>query len=203
MLQYAVFIEPEGELNAFIIKQKSRVQTCHGCQPYGSHPPHCSLYVSALGEAETWMSLLERTVRSNTAFVLRVQGTVVFYNDAMTGGGHTLALRAQRTDALGALQACVSEALAPYVDRKSIGNPSGFMAQEPYRASIVKYGYPFVGTHWIPHFTIASLLIPGDSPAIKAFEAQPVAFEQWVRSVSVWRIDNDRHERIATIGFGG
>ena len=64
------------------------------------------------------------------------------------------------------------------------------------KESFVSYGFPFVGSHWIPHFTIASLITNRTHPIITDFmQWKPLYIMNWF-NISFWHIDDEHHTRL-------
>ena len=64
-----------------------------------------------------------------------------------------------------------------------------------------KYGYPFVGEHWIPHFTVGSLEL---NPDIIINDIKPLFnFPKKIQfnNLSMYVIDVDSHTLIKSIQF--
>lgn len=202
MIKYAVFIEPEGELREFILSYKKKISSILPHQHYCNHPPHSTLFMSAMQEPENWLESLKSAVRRIFAFESHIRDTIVFYDDVLAGGRHTIALQVEPSAALFLLQRVVGEELASFVDRETIDMPSSFLENEPFLSSYLRYGFPFVGEHWIPHFTIASLQTSKNDPLITEFLNLCPKFNFLVKSVSIWRIDGDDHTQIGIIKLG-
>jgi hypothetical protein len=201
-VKHAVFIEPEGALREFILSNKERINSVLPNQPYCHHPPHSTVFISILRGPENWLELLESAVRKVSPFRLQVWETVVFYDDAPAGGGHTMALRAESSVPLLSLQQTVAETLASFVDREALETSSEFFDKEPFRSNCLKYGFAFVGEHWIPHFTIASLHISKKDALITEFENLHPGYDFVIDKVSVWRVEEDNHTKIAVLKLG-
>ena len=59
--------------------------------------------------------------------------------------------------------------------------------------SVKKYGYPFVGKHWLPHFTIGSIKNKRGSNEFKQFVEEKVKFTNNKNYISVWKISGNKH----------
>jgi hypothetical protein len=202
MMQQAIFIEPDGELRQFLIDWKQVVTDAKGNQPYVSHPPHATLLVSRITRQSAWRAAIEQTLHAMPPLELRILRPFAFFDDPGTGGGQTLALEVDTTAPLMTLQKAVADASLPFVDRPGLPPPTGFQEKEPFRSSFMKWGYPFVGPHWRPHFSVASLLTTREDPLIARFLAGPAAFRIRVSALSLWDIDQDTHARLGTVPFG-
>jgi hypothetical protein len=202
-MQQAVFIEPVGELLHFISDWKQLVASVKQDQPYLSHPPHATLLVSAVKDKPLWREALVKALSDRGPLEIRILRPFAFFDDPGTGGGHTLALEVDPTPPLMALQRAVAEATLPFVDRTAIPAPVGFQEKEPCRTSFLKWGYPFIGPHWRPHFSVASLLTPREDPLITRFLAEQTPFAMTVSAISLWDIDKDLHVRLGPVCLKG
>ena len=190
----AVFIEPHGSLLASLRERKAWLESRMPKQAYCNHPPHCTLLVGKYGSPRDWLGTLRRRLEDVPAFELETVAWQQFPQDDLAGGGHTIAYRVQLTPALAFLQEAVADSLGPFATQESNAHP--LSGTEPFASSLRKFGFPFVGGHWIPHFTIGSPLVAPESALLTVLMAGPVQHHFVVRSVSVWRVDGDYHERL-------
>ena len=63
-------------------------------------------------------------------------------------------------------------------------------------SSYKRYQYPFVGSHWIPHMSIASLKTKKNHSLIYNFLNETENFQMKVTEVSCWSIKKDQHQKI-------
>jgi len=190
----AIFVEPTGSLREILIECKTLIERQRPGEPLCSHPPHCTLLHGHYGESSAWLSRLAETISKHASFEIATTGWQVFANDPLTGGGQTLALHAKASASLYELQFAVADVLASFVFPTGERNP--LSTREPYATSLRRYGYPYVGAHWIPHFTVASLMVCEDDPWFVALTSAPASHRFLVESISVWNVDGDRHERL-------
>ena len=190
----ALFIEPQGSLRETLGERKRWLEKNMPGQAYCSHPPHCTLLFSSYDPATAWLEKLRTTVATLPNFEMETTAWLEFPNDALAGGGHTVAYRSPLSSSLATLQMTVAHVLAPF---RPLGQPPHPLAQiEPFAGSLQKYGFPFVGTHWIPHFTIGSPKVAAHSPLLVQLMSGPATHRFSVRSISLWRVDDDHHERL-------
>lgn len=198
----AVFIEPAGQLKDFVAAWKRIVTESLGDQPYVAHPPHSTLIVAPLRDVSAWAQDVRSRLERLDPFLLETTRPMAFYDDPSTNGGHTLAVTVLRSPVLAAMQEVVAAIGARYLDRDALPSPSGLLMREPFLSSYRAFGFPFVGGHWIPHFSVASLRVGRDHPLLVRFLATPTVFSQEVAAVSLWLVKGDLHECIETIGVG-
>jgi hypothetical protein len=195
-LKYAIFIEPEGLLREHILAQKKSLERQFESPIYCSHPPHCTLIVGRYCKPQAWLGELRCAVGSIEAFDVHTHGYHVFYDDAIAGGGHTVVVRVDLSPALLGLQQCVADLFS-----SKRNNPEGLSDCEifpagPLRRSCERFGFPFVGAHWIPHFTIASMKVTRDAKFLKSMISMPAVFTTHVSRVSLWEVNGDWHKRL-------
>lgn len=186
-----VFIEPRDELKTNILSWKDRVMQELSYQPYCSHPPHSTLIHTNVTQEAKAQEETRKALNSFPAFGIETDGSYVFLDDRATGGGHTLIWKIRQIKELNELQLLVAEALKPLLAENSV--PAYVKANPLLRESFALYGFPFIGSHWIPHMTIASLKTEDSHPLIEAFLCQSETFPMEVNEVSCWRIENDQH----------
>ena len=61
---------------------------------------------------------------------------------------------------------------------------------------MTKYGFPFVGLHWKPHFTIGSIKNFKKHFNFQSIKNTKIYFEQDVKTISLWKIKKNSHKRI-------
>ena len=64
-----------------------------------------------------------------------------------------------------------------------------------------KYGYPFVGKNWIPHFTISSISKKNDLKKIKLNLKKKIKLTNRVKNISIWLINKNQHKKLHTINL--
>jgi hypothetical protein len=195
--RHAVVIEPEGEIREAVLAWKARIAAEWPAAVYLHHPPHCTLWVGDLRSDAVVEPVLDAVSRL-PEFSLAVRSAHAFFDDALAGGGQTCAFAVTLTDDLVRLQHDVAEAVRQ--DRRPASGDElpAPLRREPFLRSWCDYGFPFVGSHWIPHFTAAALPVPRDHRLVAEFLASTASWQMTVSRVSWWRVAGDRHERAAT-----
>jgi len=193
MTAVAIFIEPQGELKTSLSIWKKKVEEGLPGQPYCSHPPHCTLmHADVKGEGLVDERICQAQ-GSLSAFQVQVSGTDVFWDDAAIGG-HTLYLKITPSSELLDVQLRLAEAISPAVLPKEV--PAFVENNQNLKNSYKKYGFPFVGSHWIPHFSIASLRTERSHPLITEFLSWQPVYELTIGELTLWRIESDEHTLI-------
>lgn len=199
-IRTAIFIEPSGPLRTSLMERKATLEQAMPGQPYTRHPPHSTLLFGDYGSPEVWIENLRAAVQSLPAFVLATDAWQEFPNDLQADGGHTVAYRVKLSSDLLRLQRTSADVVAPF--RKLPPIPHPLADREPFASSLLRFGFPFVGAHWIPHFTIGSPRVPANDPLLLSLMAGSPAHEEQIKCVSVWRVMADRHERLTELALG-
>ena len=203
MGNYAVFLEPQGMLRQEIISLKNLVNETLPGQKYCNHPPHCTLIFGAYQEPEKWMDELHVAVSLCDPFELDTENFHVFYHDQQAGGGHTVVIRIENSSSLFSTQAKVGEILSSHKLDLPDQARLAILKKEPFKTSMERYGFPFIGEHWLPHFSIASLKIRKDSLFLKKLLQRSVSYNFMLGDLSIWEVDGDRHTKLYTIQLKG
>ena len=149
-----VFIEPEKSLKKFIIKWKNIIKLDFKNQKYVDHPPHLSLYVGCLKLNDALIGEISKKIQNFGEIELKINKSDFFFNDVYTKKD-TIFLKVRKNKKLALLQLQISNICKKhliYKRKKKIK-----FSDDVLNRSYLKYGFPFVGSHWIPHFTIASI----------------------------------------------
>ncbi|HSI86269.1 MAG: 2'-5' RNA ligase family protein [Candidatus Methylacidiphilales bacterium] len=202
-LPIAIFIEPRGVLLEEIVQRKTMLEKILPGMPYTSHPPHSTLIFGNYGEPDAWLARLRERLKSMACFPLHVKSWVNFENDVLAGGGNTIAYRATASKELLALQVAVAEIVAPFHSVKVGKAPHPLAGREPFATSLRLYGSPFIGAHWIPHFTIGSLKGPTASELALLLTQETPNYTFSVDCISVWKVEGEKHERLHEIALAG
>jgi hypothetical protein len=195
--RHAIVIEPEGDIREAVLAWKGRVGAEWPAAVYLHHPPHCTLWVGDLCSDRVVDPVLEAASRISE-FRLSVRSPHVFFDDVLAGGGQTCAFAVALTGDLVLLQQAVCEALRQHRRPVSSDELPAPLRCEPFLRSWRDYGFPFVGSHWIPHFTVAALPVPRDHHLVAEFLASTGSWDMTVNRVSWWRVVGDRHECVTS-----
>ena len=190
---FVVFVEPTGDLKEDILMWKDKVSQHLSTQPYCSHPPHSTLIHSEIEQEAKAVEAIGNALTNVACFSASINETAIFFNDSATGG-HTLYLRIEPSDMFFALQAKIADAIQSL--HTTIDTPDFVKNNKVLRTSFKKYGYPFVGSHWIPHLTIASLRTNQNHSLITEFMEWKPNYVMQIKEVSCWHVENDDHHCI-------
>lgn len=196
-VRHALFFEPDGAVRSAVAAWKVRVAERWPRAKYLAHPAHGTLWVGDAPDSRLLRGLLGSVAASIDAFAISIRGAHVFYDDALAGGGQTCVFAVDLTEPLVDLQQRLCECLAAH--RQPVGDEDLplVLRRPPYFQSWRRYGFPFVGAHWIPHLSIAAVPVGRDDPFVNEFRREASAGEMRLSGVSWWRVAGDHHERLA------
>ena len=186
-----IFLEPQGTLLETVLESKGWLESVLPRQPYTTHPPHCTLLHGIYGDSTAWLETLRTSLSTKPNFAIETTEWMQFPADRLAGGLSTLALRVRPTPILRHLQLDVARILSAHVIRDEAAHP--LVDQEPFRSSLQLYGSPFVGTHWIPHYTIGAVPEDCSPKLLSELMSRSPQHKFTARSVSVWDIDGNHH----------
>ena len=98
-----------------------------------------------------------------------------------------------KTD-LNEIQKKLSVVFSKYKKNNEI--PEFFRTNKQLYDSYLDFGFPFVGEHWIPHFTISSLKVGKNHKLINDFLLDQIDISFTVNKVSIWNIKGNQHQMI-------
>ena len=187
------FITPEEPLKSKILFWKGKVKKELKNQPYVEHPPHLTLINLDLYEENQAISNVKEFISSIRAFNIKISQKDVFFNDISTNG-HTIYYRANKTSNLEHIQSRLAVILAKY--KKSKNPPEFLKGNEILYESYKNFGSPFIGSHWIPHLTVASLQVENENSLLNEFLSKQESYTFMVEKISIWKINGDDHYMI-------
>ena len=202
MKRIGIFIEPTGPLAESIRAVKGEVERQLPGQKFCSHPPHSTLIYGKYQESKLWRAQFAAALATQPPFCIETREFGFFYDDALAGGAHTVVFKAVATPEIFALQKSCGDVLKQWRESDEPVARGGLLEREPFRSSFEEFGFPFVGPHWIPHFTIASLKVAKDAPLLRAISSGGAQHEFLLDRVSVWEIDGDSHTKLFEVPLG-
>lgn len=185
---YLFALEPSDELRNGIIKNKALVKKVAGPQTYLEHFPHCTLYLSVFFRMD-FEKALRLFLRSREPIKIRIGSWHVFKNDPRTLG-HTISY-AVKSPTIKKFQEKLVKTVSPFCMDVNLFAESVFPKE--MQDNIEKYGYPYVGKSWIPHFTIASVRKDLFESVWDTLSKQNPKFEFSADALSLYEIKGETH----------
>jgi 2'-5' RNA ligase len=199
MASYGVFFIPDKNLVEEINSLKNYFNLKSSKNKYIKHPVHTSFYVFN-AEKEKEIKIINSFSSLNSKLkpvICKFDKWGIFENDFLADGLNTLYLAIEKKTNLFEIQKKVVEELSKFHLKES----TYFNFGKDFMISKEKYGYPFVGNHWIPHITIGGLDIKPQeiNKLINRFELSHDRI--LVNSLNLYLIEKDEHHLIKKIDF--
>lgn len=197
MIKLGIFFRPEDNLIREIDSIKFFFKEKSGKNKYLDHIVHSTIYVIEI-EACSLNDLIEEFEMLSDK-LLPVSSQInkwrIFEDDILTSL-NTLCLEIKLTKELKLLQKIVVSSLFKFHSRKMENDFEG-----EQKHSNNKYGYPYVGNHWIPHVTVGSLNIKPQK--ILDYSEGLFSFSRniSINNLCLYKIEKDSHELIKKIEF--
>ena len=196
MIKLGVFYCLEDGFENDIESFKSFFSSKCEISKYLNHLPHLSLYVfninsHNLNDVIFEFNQIQKSLNKLSAKIVKWR---VFENDILTKL-NTLCLEIELSNELKFLQKNIADTLCNF----NIKNHDEFEGE--MKLSNDRYGYPFVGNHWIPHITIGSMDIK--SKNLLELSEKLFVFPQKIsiNNICLFKIKDDHHELIKKIDF--
>jgi hypothetical protein len=190
--KYGIFWIPNGELNQFVESWKNRFREIEPDAFFLNHPVHSTVFLFNAHEQDQ-SQIISRIKNVKINFL--VDSWKIFYNDLVTGGD-TLSVGLIPNTLAFQFQHDLSESLLDFIKTPLFYNN---VWEGKYKESYDRYGFPFVGSHWIPHLTIASLKKEGKK-LIDEINATTINLnpKENTGSLALFKILGDNHQLIHT-----
>lgn len=148
--KYGIFWIPNEEVSQYIESLKNRFRKVEPDAFFLNHPVHATIFLFNAQEQDQ-SQIISRIKNVKIDFL--VDSWKIFYNDLVTGGD-TLSIGLIPNSLAFQFQQDLSESLLDFIKTPLFYNN---IWEGKYKKSYDRYGFPFVGSHWIPHLTIASV----------------------------------------------
>jgi broad specificity phosphatase PhoE len=190
--KYGLFWIPNEELNQYIVSWKNRFREVEPDAIFLNHPVHATIFLINAHEQD--QSEIISSIK-NIEINFSVDTWKIFYNDLITEGD-TLSVGLMPNSMALEFQRHLSESLLKFI-KKPIFYKNTWEGK--YKEAYDRYGFPFVGSHWIPHLTIASVKKEGKKlfDEIKATTINLNQKESGGR-LSLFKILGDTHQLVHT-----
>ena len=196
-MKIGIFIEPPKNKFNYLSKWKKIIKKKLGNQKYLSHPIHATIAVFDINKKinEDFYKSLKNKMSLYNKFRINITKPSIFYNDIISGGD-TLFFGIRKNRKLISFQ---KKILVHFKKINKEIKKDNFFKNKKYQLNYEKFGFPFVGKDWIPHFTIASVktTLSIKNEIYKNFLLEKdFKKELDVKYFSIWEIDKDRHKKI-------
>jgi len=190
-----IFIEPNYQIKKFIKKWKSYIKKKKIKSKLTNHPPHSTLYLANLDNPKQVIFQIEKIVKKFKKFEIKVNKTDVFVDDKLIGGD-TIYLNIKKNKNLYLLQKRLAQNLKFFLNKKTKKNFKLKFLNKRLANSQKNFGFPFVGSHWMPHFTISSIKDFTQTNEFKKFKESKINFDCKINKISIWKISGEKHYKI-------
>lgn len=199
-MKIGIFIEPPKKKFAYLSKWKKTIKKKFGNQKYLSHPLHITVAVFDIKKKikKDFYLTLKKEMSLYNKFKIHVTKTSIFYNDPLTDGD-TLFFNIKKNKKIIVFQRKILNHFNK-IDKNIFRNI--VFKNKKYQSNYEKFGFPFVGKDWIPHFTIASInsKLKNIKEIYKDFLLEKNFNKQLeVKNFSIWEINKDKHKKILKI----
>ena len=190
MIKIGVFILPNKKFRKLILKQKKNILKKFGFQRYVNHLPHCTLCVLNVSNKVINEKKFKKTIKLNNKKKYYIEKNGIFLNDPITKGD-TLFFQVKKNQFLNKLQIFIIKNFYEYKLNKKL-----IFKNKKMRKNYSKYGYPFVGSNWKPHFTIASISKKVKKKSfINKFKKVKIGkLSQNINKIYFYKINNNNHK---------
>ena len=196
-MKIGIFIEPTKKKFNYLNKWKRIIKKKFGNQKYLSHPLHTTIAVFDVKKKikNDFYQKLKKKMSTYNSFKINVTKPSIFYNDILTGGD-TLFFGIKKNQKFILFQKKILNQFNQI--NNNIYRKVSFKNKR-YQSNYKKFGFPFVGIDWIPHFTIASIksnLKKKDEIYKDFLSEKNFNKELEVKYFSIWQINKDKHKII-------
>ena len=190
--KYGIFWIPNEELNQYVESWKNRFRKIEPDAFFLNHPVHSTIFLFNADERDQ-SQIISKIKNAKIDFL--VDSWKIFYNDLVTGCD-TLSVGLIPNSLAFQFQQDLSESLLDFIKTPLFYNN---IWEGKYKESYDRYGFPFVGSHWIPHLTIASVKKEGKK-LIDEIKTTPINLnlKESGGSLALFKILGDRHQLIQT-----
>ena len=190
--KYGFFWIPNEELNQYVEAWKNRFRKIEPDAFFLNHPVHSTIFLFNAHEQDQ-SQIISRIKNVKIDFL--VDSWKIFYNDLVTGGD-TLSVGLIPNSLAFQFQKDLSESLLDFIKTPLFYNNTW---EGQYKESYDRYGFPFVGSHWVPHLTIASFKKEGKK-LIDEIKTTPtnLNIKESGGSLALFKILGDSHQLIQT-----
>lgn len=200
---YFVALVPDQTLSASVLRAKSKVLAVVGPQLYLDDPPHITAYLGVFRSEDAARDAFLRITDALPPFDVHTTGWHVYMADVLTG--HNTLVAAIAHDAASRLrqaQECIVRAMAPYRDSSACERRyrNSWESLTPQRQlAVTTTGFPFIGSDWQPHVTVASIT-PADWPPVwEVLHREPIVGPHRCDAMALYRLNGLTPEELLRV----
>ena len=197
-MKIGIFILPPSILKNKILIEKKHIKKKFGNQTYLSHPPHLTIFVFETEKKNEKNIKKIKTFKHKGKIKFKLKNLSLFKNDISTNQT-TVFYKVKKSRNHNSFQKKIIEIFSYFID--SLPKDSTFK-NDAMNENYLKYGYPFIGINWKPHFTLASVnKTVVKNTYFKSLLHQKIEFEFVVKQIGIYRISGDKHTLINRINI--
>lgn len=197
MYKIAAFIEFNKKIENKILKQKKIVKKKFGNQPYLNHPVHLTLFTLNINKiSELKKIYLNNLEEKSKSFYVYLNNPGIFYNDPLTKGD-TFFYHVKKNKKISELQ--IKHLKKINQNLKIFKKKTNLFQRRELKINYNKFGFPFVGSIWIPHVTVASIKNLNNKIFVKKFLSSKFKFKSQIKELKFYKIIKDRHEFLFSV----
>ena len=188
-----IYIKPDDLFNNIIFDFKRKIIKKYKYHLYAEHEPHCTIISSKKISLKNLQKNLIHNLKKIKKFKIKIDRTDIFFNDPLTKT-NTLFFNIYKNENLFKLQKTVVKSLN---FKKNIDLfEDNLKLNKTNLISYKKYGYPYVGKHWIPHFSVASINCRRNSQFTKSFLNYKLNYSFAINKIACWKYENNYHKKL-------
>lgn len=195
-MKIGIFLEPKSSIKRSITYWKNRFKKEYKNLTYLNHPTHLTVFtldVNAYFLKDIQTGKTNLNLIKNKKLNLKISRSDCFYKDPITNK-NTLHFKVIKNKTLKDFQIRMNNYLKNYRIYK---NKTYDFKNLKLNNNMKKYGYPFIGNDWIPHFTICSISKKQLNDNLsKKFLKTNLSSKIIISKYSLWLIENEKHTKL-------
>ena len=192
-MSLGIFVDADGWLKKDLEGWKAKINSTELNNQYTAHPSHLTLINVNVENENEAANYVSSQFKIFDKFRINIKKKDIFWDDSLTDG-HTLYYKVEKNNHLFKLQKHLAKILIPIKTDSKV--PKIISQNKILYKSYLKYGSPFIGDHWIPHFTVSSLKTNKEDPIITEFLKKKIKYSIEIVNLSLWKINGDCHHFI-------
>ena len=195
-MKVALFIEPESYIRKSLIYWKNQFKKKYKNATYINHPLHLTFFTLEVKSnllKDIHSGKFDLNFNSNKKFAINILEPNCFYDDPITRK-NTLHYKVEKNKNLELFQI---KMLKKFDNYRIYKNKNYNFGNIKLNNNFKKFGYPFLGKNWLPHFTICSIekKYLQDNLTKKFFKSK-ISYNNFIYKFSLWHIDKENHIKI-------